>query len=609
MTKFSNAKRLTQKQQSELIKLKKEFDELGLVDPFSVYDSETRKIHFFEDFCEYVEGKAQCYQKLWLLAKRLRSESSNSGKSLVARLVEHLEPGSRKNLQSVLYGNELLKRTYQQVKTKVNEIFSLVKGYIYKLQSDKSLSDHLRVLLPSTQSLTSLLDLSSEKASAKVRVIDEELNKATEILEKWLQDELQEASNSTQKIKNIQNNQNSKELPFSIQEGSQDKASMTELRYRIGKIKKPARERAVVSSVDLRRIDVKRYPNQSASSLINDSEGQEVLFHFLNKLALIHPTNGYGKLVDYIKDDRPWFNRGNSRGITAVVKCREFYYLLKPWHCSIHWDPHNTGQPVQWWVGQKASFWRYLNGAKRTKDHSAIIANMNDSKLVVIEVKKNGQPGRELEIVTNGQRLIDCFEILPGNKIITIDRRGVVILYKVDFFNFKNYVESGSYQIPEHHHQNNIGRSCLTHLSVCQRGELCVVAFEPSKRSDNLAFERPERPPETVRLVLFKLDHGHDPKSPIRLMTQVDLPGRRLVDLGGIRFSQYIQDAVVLCEYSIRHGVEALGYDCSKNKLVYIKSEATSFYSKCYQLTSIGSEVWGMIEGGEIFRLKFYLSL
>ena len=177
-----------------------------------------------------------------------------------------------------------------------------------------------------------------------------------------------------------------------------------------------------------------------------------------------------------------------------------------------------------------------------------------------------------------------------------------MVIFGVDLKGYSSYEEAASYQIRHYgsNEQRNVMSKVLTYSTVCERGELCAVAFEPKRGSTNLY--------KPVRVVVFRLVNNEG-ESVIQLRTQIDLPGRNFASIVDICFSQYMKDFIIIYGNSMRQPGEALGYDCLNNKLISLKTRGDKNISKCYQIERVGNEIWGILDGGEVYRVKFFLSM
>ena len=322
MEKNENSIKLTESQHLKLLSLKQKFKQLGEIDPFSLYDPESKELGFFKDFKQYVDGKAKLFQKLSLFA-----ESSQLGQTVAKRsYFYHMtakisNPESNQVIQSITHANEVLKSTHQQIQTKADEILFLARNCLNEISLfGRFNSEYSNNLFSAKESLKMILSKNNQAASAKVRAIDEELHKAREILENMLQEELETPSGGMTK-NHESRNQETLENPLE----SKNVGLMTDQNE-----KDPESQNRVSIEFEMREIIIKRGPNQSGMSLAETGDGRSPFFTFHNKCALISPSNGYGKLIKN-KEDQSSYTRQMSQEITeivGVVECREVYYYL-----------------------------------------------------------------------------------------------------------------------------------------------------------------------------------------------------------------------------------------------------------------------------------------
>ena len=249
----------------------------------------------------------------------------------------------------------------------------------------------------------------------------------------------------------------------------------------------------------------------------------------------------------------------------------------------------NSQDPSVWWDRQPIKSYGGRNKFMRVnKEQSALIINLNETELLVIEVKYNGKAGRELIIKNETGSRISCHEALNNNKILTVNQRGLMRIYEVDYGGFSKHslIKSSQITPKRKRGENQFG------LAICERSKICAVQVDCDSRAS--------------RIIIYGLkdEKGQDSFS---LLTKLDVYRADLKSLGNGCFSPYIGDNLILCvhDYSNQR-VYAFGYDMKINKLSQMFSKSIKVGKYCFKLSRVGSEVCGIIsDGGKILRFKF----
>ena len=286
--------------------------------------------------------------------------------------------------------------------------------------------------------------------------------------------------------------------------------------------------------------------------------------------------------------------KNKLKNLFEVVFCKGSYYIHS--HRRILRKTEDSSEPTVWWDKKKISDFDYRNkNIRATRDQSAIIINVNDTRLVVVEVKDDGTAGREIIIKNETSSRISCHEALSETRILTVNQKGLIVIYEVDF---KNY--SGSKEIARHQIKVNPERNenCF-YLSVCDRSKRVAVLIMKHGYCVKAS-----------RIQMYELntkgDSGEEEK--IELKAEIDIGSKDLECYYSICISQYIGDKLVIFGYSYKNtSVHTYYYDISSAELIERESKSLfAEHNKCYKLQRYGNQVYGILWGGKIVKINFY---
>ena len=598
-----NIKRLTDREHYLFLKIKQEFLKLGDIDPFSVYNEHSQEINYFSDFSRFVKGKAKAYQQLSFLADSPSSLPVQSQTSILEGTLEEMSPVEREQLESLLKRLDQHKQRHLRIQSKIDELSFLAQEYSYQLKSELFIeSESISLLVPSIK-LLNQLTVSEGETKNKFASFYEDLKSTKELLNQRLEKQIgkikekpDSRATATGKSQDVYN-----------QPENDHKAIMADRSPE----KSDIDYKGIPNLINISRIVVRRSENQAAIELSENRLYSSFFFKSENKVGLVNPLTGYGRLVEYKRAEHDWFMRNTHSFVSnkhSFVHMKHFYCFFQNSVLSIDKVTRADGQIASWWEYQgkiKNNYKSAFKAAKRTLDGSALVYNLNIGKIMVIEATTNSDlernSKRQFEIVNKQGYQTDCFETLPGGRLVTVDRKGLLVLYKLDLEGFTSYSELDNYQIE--------GGSISKYVfCVCPKGELLCVVFEPvvtEQKSRMIIFRLKKKKQENEE----EKRGGKEGEDKINVMASLDLPGRALSDLEHICFTEPIKNIILICGHSARFGVQAFVYDTWREEITCIQTEGPGVFSKCYQLVRFGKEIWGMIEGGNIFRLGIYFSL
>ena len=570
-------KRITKRLSSQLLGLQKELRKLNKFDEFSLLKPSAASIENFDFFANLIEGKAKIYDTLRFLIEKARRGSNLKGDGdQVDPVLQSADFFRKQGLRLSDNRSHLHFSTFEKIQSKMKQIFALVEDYLDQLEADLH-QEHFQSLLEAN--LTQLRQFlgSEESASKKISQVDEQFQE----IEKTLKEKLKFERENLLRMIDESENKVKRQLV-----GTRDKAVMVIEKEEITtKVQKS-------ENLEMNQIKLKIDADEVACKITEKPNGYYGYICFSGENSYLSALNQSGLSVK--KDGEIVYSKESNPGqnnIGEVVYCKKAYFIFSYAPGKILRKTEDSSDPVVWWSKRKIShFWNLNKNIRVNKEQSALIVNLNNTELQVIEVKDDGTAGRELIIQNDTGNRVNCHEALTDRKLLVVKKRGLLEIYEVDYANFSQARLLTSAQIAL-----NTGRDERQFwLAVCENSKLCAVQVGEGELAS--------------RILIYKLQNEAG-ESSLTYMTQLDIYDKRMMDLGNGCFSSYIGGNLILCAHSkSSQTAYAFGYNANKNKITikYVKGLEKGKY--CLRLERVGNEVRGLIdEGGFILKFKFGL--
>ena len=285
----------------------------------------------------------------------------------------------------------------------------------------------------------------------------------------------------------------------------------------------------------------------------------------------------------------------NFKNLAEVVYCKGAYFIYNYNPGRILRKIEDWSEPVVWWDKQKIlNVWNYTKNLRVNREGTALIVNLNQTDLVVIEVIDDGDAGRELVIKNKSAGRINCHEALLRGRILAVTDEGELQIYKVDYLEYSGSTLLKSCQIAFGFDFESCKLDQDYWLAVCEKSQICAVQVSLKKLGI------------ASRILIYQL-RDRQGQDVLAFQTQIDLASQQLSYLGNGCFSPYIGDKLVLCtQTSSNQAVIAFGYDLKKRELTQIEKKSLRKGNYCWKLSRVGNQVCGIIQnGGFILRFKF----
>ena len=603
-------KTLSQKEVSELVKGQRKLIDLQNYDPFLAFNPNSGTINNFSYFSQTIKKSLKAYETLAMVVDNIENSLYDAtGSDIGLEGEPNIDPDSQEYLlfQLLKERNKLHLTTYEIIKFKVKSVFNLVEQYLDQVTSDEYQSTAMSLLAINLQNLQSLLT-SPKQQSSKVGLVQDEFEHIRDILNKELkfkrEDILNIASSGEGEHRDYlepigeesdgSEFQEPVELPLAIKMQESPKGKLIDVPGTV--IKEVEEEQKVESPPEVDRIRIKIETGQLTANFSPEARNNSTFISFTGRNSFLSTLHGFGLTVK--KEGQLIYQNkfyDELKNLKEVVNCKGVYYLYN-YHPQgrILRKIEDASDPVIWWDKQNISGFEYYNkNVRAALNETALVVNLNQTDLIVIEIQLYGTPGRELVIKNNTGSRINCHEPLLDNKILTITKKGLMMVYGVDMVNYSAYEELDKLQV-------ELDASRVEDhffLTVCERSEYCGLLLE--NYSTNL---------KASRIRIYKLK-GPSGESRLSYMTQLDLWADNWLYYPSICFSQYLEDVLILCGQSSKGSmIHVYSYDISKNELVEKVSETLGGSRICYKLARNGpDEVNGVLWGGEILRFKVSL--
>ena len=573
------SKKLSKQISSQVLELHKQLQTLNRFDELSLFNPSTVSVDNYDFYANLVEEKAKLYESLNFLIKKDRGEDSD----------EELEEGGygvlkgadffhNQGLQSAESRSQLHFNTLDKLYLKMEGIFHLVEEYLDQLDSDLYQVHFQRVLEANLGQLRAVLS-SKEGKSKKVEQLEKEFQKISDILHEKLIAERKSLVNyledTEDKIK-------------------KEKAKMSDKGVLVTTAPSalPDSEDQSTLNIDMSFMKVQCQSSGSAGGL-STSTTSYVHICFSSKNSFLCTAYGYGIVVQ--KNGQQVYNKNpgnNMANGTQIFYCKNSYYIYNSSPQFIYRKKEDSSEPTIWWKKQSiANIWQYNKIIKPNHDKSALLVNVNNTDLLAIEIKSDGNAGRELVIKNTTGSRIYCHEPLSKNEVLTVNKNGLMVIYQANFTNYAESSEVNRLQIPL-----RSGKSENQFwLVVCEKSDLLAVMVDSSSKAS--------------RILICSLK-GEKGSSMLSFVTELDISAKGFSYHGNGCFSPYIGDKLILCASAYGQQAKAYGYDRKKKQITELQIEAPTISKYCYgQFSRVGNQVWGVVARGALIKYKFGLFL
>ena len=576
---------------NQLTKIQKKLKKLNQFDEFSLFQPNTTSVHNFDFFATHIEDKAKAYDSLHFIINKIKKDSqvddhnpANDSEELGNQgnvaLPQNIGFFNKQGVHMYKSSLEVHLTTFEKIQFKLKQIFGLVEDYLDQISPDIYQECLNEIIDPNLKNLKKMITSEETSNPEKVRKIEEEFKKIQKTLRKKFHSEAKNLL-KTAKINQI-DNRLTKQLAQ-----TRDKSIMVIE----PKPEKSANKASSQPKIELERIKINIQTATDSSNLISPSSlSTDIFIGFKDPTSYLTAQGRHGITIKNNNQTVHSKELTNAmKYLGEVVYCRGAYYIYNHAPERILRKAEDSSELVVWWDEQEIQHvWDYTHIIRVNREESALIVNLNETELGVIEVKEDGSAGRELMIVNETGARINCHDALSSAKVLAVNKKGLLTVYKADYVTFTGAKEVASCQIAL---KSDRGENQFW-LAVCEKSNICAIQVSVTSKAS--------------RILIYQLldENGRDRMA---VQSELDIYEQSLSYLDNGCFSPYIGDNLILCAYAESDKTAyAYGYDLASKELTQVHSRGLSRGGYCWKLARVNNQVCGILsEGGVVLRFKF----
>ena len=428
--------KISKKVARQIQALHKQLQKLNRFDEFTLLDLSSASINNFDLFKNIISDKLRLYESLnFLMNSPTKSERSVGFDPDMDPVFQTANFLNKQGLSSVHNRSLLHFTTFEKIQFKMEGIFCLVEEYLDQLDTDLHQEHFQEMLEANLDQLRAVLIDQQDSVPERVRRIEEEFQKIDQILRKKLNFERENVAR--------------------ILEGSEEslRKEMVRTRDKAVMVIEPGntkKEENGAKYIDIEKIKVE-VEVQKTDYKPNDADseamkcicltGENSFLTALDHSGISVTKNGQVIYSKKFKDD--------MKNIGDAVYCNGSYYIYNyQTPGRILRKAEDSSDPEVWWDRQPIEVVFNKNKNIRVNQkNTALIINVNDTDLAMIEVRKDGKAGREVIIKNQTGSRINFHEALRNSRILAVTKQGVLAIYKVDYVYFSKAWQLMSWQI------------------------------------------------------------------------------------------------------------------------------------------------------------------
>ena len=583
MIRAKTSKKLNQRQYNTLKKHQRELEELSHINPFHLIHQDSKTITDFTQFSKTIQKTSKIFESLNLLAHQLETSYQEHYLNIdLTRdpLFQNLNFFTKKGIQLLSNRNRLHFKTFEKVKFRLRSIFGLVEDYLAELDADLDQEYCQEILRENLERLRNLVKFNEPQAE-KVKEVETEFSAIKRVIDEKIEFE---RTNILKSLKDEVFRQGMIE--------KRDKAVMTKLINIIETREEPEE----IPTTPLEEISVKIDADELSSELMTKIDTNWTFITYSEKNTFLATLDKVGMSLR-VESEEVYSKEyeDDFKFVKNAVFCKNCFYLYNYYPPRIIRKGLNSNDPSIWWDKKEITQFDYDNKILRaTQNESAILLNLNDTELIIIEIQDlDGSPGREMVIRNDTGSRIACHEPLPDNRLLTVNKKGLITVFDIDFASYSGYRESERLQLQLEQDRNED----YFYFSICERSELCAILVGNSSETYI-----------TSRILLYRLggEDGGPGGSRLRYLASVDLWEKDLKYYPSICFSGYVDDKILLFGHSYYGNiVHTYGFDVSKGEFGEKEAKELGGDLYCCKLmkNGDGGEICGLLQGGKILKI------
>ena len=565
---------LNSSQREQILDIIEDYTNIEDFEAFSLISEDCSAINNFKYFSSLVKRKAAVYNSLLFLVHQLGSKMSSSEGNRRAGALS----GNLKALESSSHLS-----IHNRFQFRLKQAFEEVSRYLDEIKENKTSRPLPASLTPTLSLLQFNLD-SDKPLIQKIQSVDSELQKIAKTVQKELH---QEMANTLGTRSQIRHRIEQKLIP---------KATKSVTTTPVNEIGIRAEEEDTTQnlhSLVLDEVEAEFDASQQSSTLMSKDKWSTFIC-FSSKNSFLSTLYRYGLTLK--KDGKLVYSKqleDEMRYLMDVVFCKGSYYIYCCQPGLLVRKKNDASEPYVWW--DKHPINRFDGSSKVLRAspcQSALIVNPDPSHLLVIQVNKDGSPAKELLINNHSEARINCHEPLLKGRILTVNRKGLFVVYQTNWSRLTTSTETCRLQLL----LNTDEMENCFYLTSCPRSEYIGVLVRNRGETKKAS-----------RILVYKLRMLSTLNDQMILMAEMDLWGKGLLTYHSICFSHYIGGLLMLCGQS-SNGSKVFRYVYDVGRRVLYQKDAESLGEgdrACYKLARFGKEINGILSGGKILNIKF----
>ena len=551
----------------DLTKSIKNLEKISNSDIFNLVSSGGSQIDDFDKFCSIVRERAIGYDQLNFIVDCLKTKQREGFQR------ESSDRDASNQLLTLLkVRNDFHLKTFRKLKFKFRQIFDEVRGYIGHIQSDPYQSSVVDLLSENIAQLSQQVANPEPEALNLVSIEDQFKKINQKLLEEpntSQNDKLYIQKDST--LNHLMTKKRDKSIM--VQAPNPETTPNTDPEMTLDAVKINSK---YISSIDEVNVHVICFSVKDSYLMVRQStHGENSDF----ELEMIQKKNG--RLI--------YYEGGVDEGIKSIIHLKGSYYLYNSSKSQILRKTEGGAEAAIWDEREITTVEDPSKVIQASVDGSAIIINIDDMNLAVVEVAEDGSAGRELLILNESKSDISCFQALSGQRILTVTEEGLIVLYVLDLEDYIGYDEVAKHQIELKTERKENSMS----VALCEKFEVMALVI----RDDECL--------RGSRIQIYSLSLPQE-EALISLKAEIDIWEDCLPFYRCLCLSQYLGDMLMVYGQSCLDGTtHTYSYDILGGELLERTVQRIGWEGFCLDFQRVGDQICGISITDKIVRFKF----
>ena len=474
-------------------------------------------------------------------------------------------PFFQKGYQDMKAFKEYHSKILNQMNYKFRAVVNIAKSYIEEIRTNPNYRFFMSNIESGIDNLESLVHNSDELNKTSINI----------------QCEFQRIEQSLQQKLTLERNSIKKKEEFGLNAGEKpNKSTMTTLN--LDREYRNAEEDRELGNI--RNVKIKVSSDEITSNLLSETKN-DLLIAFSDKNSYL----AIGKQAGIsLKDDRGLIyskKPSNIENARQVVYAKNGYFIYDSQQQLILRKEIDESEPVIWWKKMKIQDINCIRAQLRVDPAENFVAvNVDDTKLILIEIKADNLPGEVIQIDNTSGSRIEMIEFLSKTRMLTMTKSGLITLLELDLDNYSSKILFRQ----EYLFDKTRGENYFN-ISVCPRSEYFALYTSKSWAGS--------------RIIIYRISQNRFEK-----VNELDIYSENLHHFHSICFSNYFSGSkLLLCGYSVSEGSSVLvyQYDAKSNEIAQYQEISVPSENYCLKLHRLDSQVSGLLNGGKLLRICF----